>query len=154
MLTIDIPVSRAVKNFLTFKYGKVFQLNQNEWLGIIICSILNRKKDYYEPFDSADKGYTYSISMNFSQYNKLGIGIEEHKKNALSKALEKIFREYIFEKAVMDKRMYGIQYKDTMINTLEFYGVEDCDGYYEAIRRDFARKKVKIYSKTAPKIWK
>lgn len=149
-ISIDIPVSRAVRKFLIFKYGAEFILNQNEWLGILVASILNKKKTYkyYLPDKSNKEAvHYYRIYLSYSQYEKLGIMITPEKIESIAKALEKIFREYIFEKAIMDKNLYNIPYKNTIINTLEFYGVEDSDGYYESIRRDFSRKKNKITQK-------
>lgn len=150
MLYIDIPVSRAVKKFLTFKYGKEFYLNRTDWLGILVTTVLSKKRDYYnyKPVQSSYKQeYSYRVVINYAHYEKYGIIFTDAKKKQLSKVLEKTFREYLFEQAIMAKEIYGILYKDTIFNILQFYGIDDSDGYYDAIFRDFTRKKKDLLNK-------
>ncbi|AQY22664.1 hypothetical protein [Riemerella anatipestifer] len=150
-LEIKIPVTRAIKQFLIFKYGEVFKVNKTDWLGIIITSILNKKRsyNYYKPESSkylvTDDYYTISLSQ--SAFDKEGILIEDEHLRLISRALEKLFREHLFEQAILCRKLYQLNYKDTIINILEFYGIQDTDGYYDAIHRDFMRKKKNIIEK-------
>ena len=45
----------------------------------------------------------------------------------------------------MNKQYYGIDYKTSIENALDFYGiVEDAKSYYSTLIRDFTRKKEAI----------
>ena len=59
--------------------------------------------------------------------------------------MENIFRDSIYEQAIMNKQYYGIDYKTSIENALDFYGiVEDAKSYYSTLIRDFTRKKEAI----------
>ena len=62
--------------------------------------------------------------------------------NLIRKSIENIFRESLYEQAILNKECYGIDYKTTFENVLEYYGItEDDKSYYQSLMRDFNRKK-------------
>jgi len=59
--------------------------------------------------------------------------------------VESLFREHLYETAVLNKLYYDIEYKTSIENLLNFYGIhEEEKSYYQTIIRDFNRKKDKI----------
>lgn len=142
-ITIYLPVSFAIKKFLTQKFGEEYELNQSEWLGILVSSLLSKKNSNWENrFQHCNVGEVYKFTMKLSYADKHGIMISPTQEYLLRKSLENIFRENLYEQAIINKSLYDIDYKTTIENLLEFYGiVEEDKCYYQSLIRDFNRKK-------------
>lgn len=150
MITIHLPVSKPVLKFLTSKFGEEYIPSKDNWFGILINSLLEKKSSNWDfrKKKEDDLLYTYKISMKLSYTDKHGIHFTKYHEDLISKAVESLFREHIYEQAILNKRCYDIDYKTSIINALDFYGVdEDNKSYYQTIIRDFNRKKNKILQK-------
>lgn len=150
-LTIHLAVSKPVKKFLTTHFGREYQANQSDWLGILISSMLNRKSSSNweqrivkrEPFEE-----TYKININISYADKHGLFLMPIHENLLRKAIEGVFRQSIYQQALLNKEYYGIDYKTSFENILEHYGIDEEDkSYYQTLIRDFNRKKEDLIKK-------
>ena len=143
-ITIHLPVSKPMKKFLTSKFGEEYHPNQQDWLGILISSLLDRKSqsNWEHRISHADFPERYKIHLKLSYANKHGIIIMPIHENLIRKSIENIFRESLYEQAILNKECYGIDYKTTFENVLEYYGItEDDKSYYQSLMRDFNRKK-------------
>ena len=85
-------------------------------------------------------------NIKFPSYSdKHGICILPTHEQLLRRAVESLFREHLYETAVLNKLYYDIEYKTSIENLLNFYGIhEEEKSYYQTIIRDFNRKKDKI----------
>lgn len=146
-ITISLPVSLPIKKFLTTKFGKDYKPNQQEWFGILICSLLEKKtiSHWENRQKQEDFPEVYDIKISLSYCDKHGIYISAAHERLLRKSLESVFRENLYEQAILNKECYGIDYKTTFKNILEFYGTDANDSsYYQTLIRDFNRKKEAI----------
>jgi hypothetical protein len=146
-LTIHLPVSKPIKKFLVAKFGEEYHPTQNEWFGILITSLLHKKSygDFRQTKKTEELAETYKIGIRISFSEKHGIFLEKNHESLIQKAVENIFRDSIYEQAIMNKQYYGIDYKTSIENALDFYGiVEDAKSYYSTLIRDFTRKKEAI----------
>lgn len=147
LLTIHLPVSKPIHKFLTSKFGDEYQPNNNEWFGILISSLLERKSTYEYVPQKRDNAATekFRINIKISYSEKHGVFFTRNHENLIRKAIESLFREMLYEQAILNKRCYGIDYKTSIENALEFYGVDVSEkSYLQAITRDFNRKKEAI----------
>lgn len=150
-ITLHLPVSKPIKKFLAAHFGEEYQPNQSDWLGILISSLLNRKsasnwetrvmkREHFEE--------TYKINIRLSYADKHGIFLMPIHENLIRKAIENVFRESLYQQAILNKECYNIDYKTTFENQLEYYGIDEEDkSYYQTIIRDFNRKKEKLTNK-------
>ena len=150
LITIELPVSKHIKQFLVQKFGESFTPCRDNWLGVLITSLMEKKTTSWDTrlVNKEHFEYFYKISFSISYFNKYGIHLLPVHQQLLRKAIESNFREYIYEMAILNKEYYGIDYKTTIENTLDFYGIDEQDkSYYQTIIRDFNRKKEKILQK-------
>lgn len=146
LVSIFLPVSKPIKQFLTQKFGAEYQPSRDNWFGILISSLLSKKNSNWD-----DRGKNevfeeeYKISFKLSYSDKHGICILPTHEQLLRRAVESLFREHLYETAVLNKLYYDIEYKTSIENLLNFYGIhEEEKSYYQTIIRDFNRKKDKI----------
>ena len=136
LVSIFLPVSKPIKQFLTQKFGAEYQPSRDNWFGILISSLLSKKNSNWEE---------YKMSFKLSYSDKHGICILPTHEQLLRRAVESLFREHLYETAVLNKLYYDIEYKTSIENLLNFYGIhEEEKSYYQTIIRDFNRKKDKI----------
>ncbi|WP_372472612.1 hypothetical protein AB4865_07265 [Capnocytophaga sp. ARDL2] len=146
IITINLPVSKHLKEFLTTKFGKEYHLGTDNWFGVLISTLLERKSCWdFKPKKEEQNTEFYSIHIKLSYANKHGIFLTKGHEELLRKSIESLFRENIYEQALLNKECYGIDYKTTILNCLEYYGItDDNSNYLQALMRDFSRKKDRI----------
>lgn len=146
-IIVTVPVSGSLKKFLVTKFGDFYQPSQRHWLGILMFSLLVKKSNWETRggLRGVECTEVYDIHLSLSQFQKHGGNFSEEKLHLLRKALESVFREHIYEQCILNKKYYGIDYNASMRNILSFYGVpEEDSSYYQALMRDFTRKREKI----------
>lgn len=145
-IEIHLPVSVAIKKFLVAKFGGEYQTNNRDWFGMQIISLLERKSSYEPPVKSTKNDKfpeVYKIRLSVSHMDKHGIILTPYREDLLRRFIESVFRDTCFDFALMSKKLYNIDYKNSIRNFMNFYGIDDVEkSYFEALTRDFNRKRV------------
>lgn len=150
LLTIHLGLPQHLKKFLISKFGEEYHLSREDFLGILISSLLEKKSTGQYPYKLDKEKYSekYLIHISLSYAQKNGIYLIQEHEALIRRSVENIFRNNLYEQALINKECYGIDYKTTFLNTLEFYGIsEDNKSYFQMLMRDFNRKKEGIKSK-------
>lgn len=147
-ITIWLPVSSYIKNFLVAVYGDAYKVSATDDLGILILNILQKKSVYYEyKRKNDDRNTNYPIHISFSNFEKYGCVISEQQLYQINKSLDSNFRNTMYRNAIVNQHSFGIQYKKTILAYLKSYGITEDEMNYATIRKDFNRKKASIESK-------
>lgn len=147
MITIHLPVSKPMYQFLTAKFGEEYQPTKDNWFGILINSLLSKKNSNWDcrKKEAETFEYFYKINISLSYSDKHGLFFTKFHEDLIRRSVETIFREHLYEQAILNKRCYEIDYKTSIENALALYGVDEGDkSYYQTIMRDFTRKKEAI----------
>lgn len=143
-ITIDLPVTSYLQKYLTYRFGQLYQARESDWFGLLIINILSPKNEAdYELKNFKPNSY-YTITLGISKAEKRGFLVSKRKGEQLAKAVENYFRNELYLSAIMNARHFDIDYKTTIINTLESYGITEEELHYESIRKDFNRNKKSI----------
>lgn len=144
-IEIKLPVPEHLQLFLKAKFGEEYHTTNRDWFGIQILSLLEKKsvcRYALESCKSENYSMYYKIKIRFSHSDRFGIILPPHRENMLRKFVESLFRDACFEFALINKELYDIDYKSSIINFLNYYNIDETKGtYLETIVRDFNRKK-------------
>lgn len=145
---IHIPCPVYIKKYIEVSFGTDYQINQTDWLGIFVFSLLQKKSHptYHYAGQKKAKSYTDQLVFNFSihQANKHGFFLINSDELKIVKEIDDIFRRTMYAQALINQESFGIEYKSTILSNLEAYGITESDLPYETIRRDFNRQKNEI----------
>lgn len=145
IIEIHLPVSKAIKCFLTEKFGEAYKTSTKDWFGMHATSLLQTKSNYDYTFTGqkkSDNTDTYKFMVSVSHQNTNGFILTPNREDMLRKFIESVFRDACFSFALMSKEFYNIEYKNSIINFLNYYNIDETEGsYIDALMRDFNRKK-------------
>ena len=143
-ITIHLPVTPAIKKYMIGKFGKDYIINMDDWFGNMVINMLENKTNKFYSTSNRDSDFKteeYNISFSTSTADKNGIRIIPQHEAAIFNIINKIFREELYSQALINKRNYYIDYQTTISNILDSYDISDDELSYDALKRDFARKK-------------
>lgn len=143
-ITIDLPVTSYLQKYLTVKFGTLYQARESDWFGLLIINILSPKNETDYELKNFKSDSFYTISIGISKAEKRGFIVSKRKGEQLAKAVENYFRSELYSSAILNARNFDIDFKTTIINTLESYGITEEELHYESIRKDFNRNKKNI----------
>jgi len=143
-ITIDLPVTSYLQKYLTVKFGTLYQARESDWFGLLIINILSPKNEREYEFKKIKSDSFYTVTIGISKAEKCGFLISKSKGEQLAKAVENYFRSELFSSAILNARNFDVDYKTTIINTLESFGITEEELHYESIRKDFNRNKKNI----------
>jgi len=146
-ITIHLPVTPAIKKYMIGKFGKDYIINMDDWFGNMVINMLeNKSHKFYNTSDrdSMKKSETYDISFSLSTAEKNGVKIIPQHEVAIFNIVDKIFREELYSQALINKKNYLIDFQTTISNILDSYDISDDELSYDALKRDFHRKKEKL----------
>lgn len=145
--TLKIPVNPAVKKYLEIRLGKNYQIGLDDWFGIIIYNFLiNKTNKHFKitPKMREQSPCYFEIGISENQAAKAGIFLTEKQETSINNIVEKILRDEIFYAAVMNKKLYQIDYRITVNNILDSYDISEDELPFETLIKDFDRKKNNI----------
>lgn len=147
-MTIDLPVSEPMMLFLKHRYGEEYEVNMKDWLGVMVSSILTKKSNYQAESvgtikDTEKYSSTYRLILSWSSCERHGIFLSQYREKLLRKCIEELFRSTLYDIMEMNKQNYDIDYKTTLNQMLEHYGICDAEHsqYVDALIRGFFRKR-------------
>lgn len=146
-ITIHLPVTPAIKKYMIGKFGKDYIINMDDWFGNMIINMLENKSNKHYNTSNRDVGSktdTYAINFSVSTSEKNGVRIIPQHEAAIFNIVDKIFREELYSQALINKKNYLIDYQTTISNILDSYDISDDELSYDALKRDFHRKKEKL----------
>ncbi len=150
-LELEVPV--YLKKILELKYGVDFVVTESSMLGMLLLNHLNKKTDKnYSILQKhiianrfAKSIYPIFISENLARRN--GYVISDDKSKKIIKAIDRDIRNNLYEHAILNHRDYGIEYQTTFLNFLDLYDISEEELTYEALKKDFNRKRKNIVKK-------
>ncbi|MGD1319545.1 hypothetical protein [Chryseobacterium sp. 2R14A] len=149
-ITIHLPVTPAIKKYLVrslLKEKQDYILNIDDWFGLIVINMLEYKgsKHYnITPTQEEKKTETFDIHLSISAAHKNGFTILPQYEVAIFNIVDRMFRESMYKSALINKNNYGIDYQTTINDILDSYDITEEEMTYDAIKRDFDRKKEKL----------
>lgn len=148
-VTLSISCPTYIRKFVEKSFGIEYELNQSDWIGIFIYSLLQKKTHPTYHYRSQRKTFEYDdklrlrFSMSMAEKNGFFlIGSDEKK---IIKCIDDIFRKTIYRQALINHDNYGIDYQTTILNNLETYDITEDDLPYETLRKDFNRVKKELF---------
>lgn len=144
---MHLPVTPALKKFLTARFGTDYRLSIDDWFGAIVLNVLqNKTNKHYEVLGrnkdvNKYKTEKFSITLSMSTAEKSGFLFLPRHQASLHNIVDSIFREDMYIQALTNKTNYMIEYQTTIRNVLASYDITDEEMSYDSIKRDFARKK-------------
>lgn len=146
-ISIALPVPIYLKKILTTRFGEKYAAKEDNWFGILIINVLQRKSDRRYEYKKNAEGEVYVITIAYEKARDKGFGINEIKAKAIIRSITRNFREELYYQAVMNNIHYGIDYKTSIQNILDSYDILEEELSYETLRKDFNRKKEQIINK-------
>lgn len=148
MIKILIQVPVYLKKFLEKTYGESYQLQHDDYLGILILNTLKKKSNtYYEFTKSKGEMSNYEVCISMSFFDKYGCSINENDMILLGRAIDNWFRQNLYQTAILNEKHFNIPFKETIVHYISSYGISEDELSYSTIRRDFNRKKESIAEK-------
>lgn len=126
-------------------YGKEYKAVTSDELGVLIISTLQKKTAHVslKP-PKGDNLVPYTISVSMSYFGKHGCHIFDRDRSLIAKTIDRWFRHSLYRAAIINQKMFNIDYKDTFEGYLKNYNIPEDELNYSTIRRDFNRKKKDI----------
>ena len=146
-ISIALPVPLYLKKILVAKYGEKYATKEDNWFGILIINVLQRKSDRRYEYKKNKEGEVYVVTIAYEKARDKGFGINDMKAKAIIRSITRNFREELYFHAVMNNLHYGIDYKTSIQNVLDSYDILEDELSYETLRKDFNRKKAAILKK-------
>ncbi|WP_300685501.1 hypothetical protein [Chryseobacterium sp.] len=149
-ITINLPVSPAIKKYLTTRLGNNYHLTNNDWFGIIFLNMLENKNNKYYEFigkKTTNRIETFPITISLSMADKNGFIIRAKHETQINKIIDDVFRQDMYIQALINKKEYGIEYQTSLSNILDAYDITDEELTIDSLKRDFIRKRADIESK-------
>ena len=146
-ITIHLPVTPAIKKYMICKFGKDYIINMDDWFGNMVINMLENKTNKFYNTSNRDVGLKtqiFDINFSVSTADKNGVRIIPQHEAAIFNIIDKIFREEMYSQALINKRNYFIDFQTTISNILDSYDISEDELSYEALKRDFHRKKEKL----------
>ena len=149
-ITIHLPVTPAIKKYLVRSLTKEKQdyvLNIDDWFGLIVINMLENKssKNYnITPTQEGQKTEIFDIQLSISAAQKNGFIILPQHETAIFNIVDRMFRESMYKTALINKKNYQIDYQTSINDILDSYDITEEEMSYDAIKRDFNRKKEKL----------
>ncbi len=146
---IRITVNPAVKKYLEIKFGKKYTLCTDQWFGIMIYNFLLYKtnKDFKITPKIRDQKDFFEVIISQNQAEKAGISLTEKQEASINNIVEKILREEIYYAAILNKKLYMIDYRITINNILDSYDITEEDLPFDTLIKEFDRKKNSLTEK-------
>lgn len=140
---LEIPVTRHVRKYLEYTFGKCYVFSSKDFLGRILCGVLQKGIRYKENI-KADTVYIIKISKDND--GRIGDFIEWENVCYLNKGIDDVFRRQLY--FLMDhNRKFGLSdAKTTMLQVLKEINITEDDFDSASFYRDYMRKK--RYKKT------
>lgn len=144
MITIDIPVSKAAKKFLTTKYGPQFIVSSNYPLGITILAVLNKSVQSIRQDYKIDKfPEVYQIYISEDQMSRDGCWLSVKDVKTLANYIEKDFREFVYTHTALTSSFRKSKYREILRHVLTSYNITEDDWNLASVIKDFDRAKEK-----------
>jgi len=148
--SIEIPVNPAVKKYLEIKLGKEYHLSTDDWFGIMIYNFLiykSNKNFKITPKRISDNPSFFTVFISENQAEKNGISLTEKQEISINNMVEKIFREEMYNLAILNKTLCEIEYRVSINYFLDSFDITEDDLSFDTIIKDFDRKKFTMMEK-------
>lgn len=142
MITIDIPVSKAAKKYLTSQFGDRFEVSPVSQLGITILALLSKTpQSVRNEYTGVKYPERYSLYITEEQMNRDGCWLTKKSMMIIASQIEQDMRDFLFKHTLLIARSQPSMYKETMRNALDAFNITEEDLSLSAIMKDFDRKK-------------
>lgn len=149
-ITHQLPVSPHVYKYLTATCGSDhIKASRKSWIGNLVLDI--QTKDFkYKPLTSK-MDHIFKVTITEHDFNHLGTNITPKSAKVFNKTIDMIFREKLYEHALIANRINGIPIMKYLEGSLEIYDITEDDLKFDTLYRDFKRKKDHILNLKQPK---
>lgn len=146
-ISIHLPVTPAIKKYLTVRVGENYTVRFEDWFGGIVLSVLENTGSKHGQLvnkreNTATEEFTFTISLSYAEKN--GFIILPKHEVLINNIIEDIFRKEMYIQALINKKCYKIEYHTTFSNIMDVYDITDDDLTMDAVKKEFIRKRADI----------
>lgn len=144
-ITINLNLPTYLSKYLKKQFGDSYKVSQKDWLGILLVAHLKKKNAsgyHYKKEVQKETSYPVMVSTNSAYRN--GFHLLKENNQQIVNAIDGVFRTSLYHTAIINYENYSIDYKTSIMNVLEMYGITEEDLQYDTIRKDFNRKRKDI----------
>lgn len=149
-ISINLPVTPAIKKYLTIKLGSEYRLTSIDWFGSIVFSMLENKTKKHNCIKDVNiscKTGIFQFTMSYDLSTKIGFILSPKHETMIHNIVDRIFRDEIYYTAIRNKEFYDIEYQTSINDILDSYDIIDEDITWDALYKEFTRKKKNIKSR-------
>jgi len=150
-ISIDLPVTPAIKKYLAIKLGPEYRLTSMDWFGSIVFSMLEKKgikkHNCIKDTNISNKTEVFQFIMSYNLTTKIGFVLSPKNATMIHNIVDRVFRDEIYYTAIRNKEFYDIEYQTSINDILDSYDIIDEDITWDAIYKEFTRKKKNIKSR-------
>ena len=149
-VVLHVPCPPYIRKFVEASFGENIEINQTNWLGIFIYSLLQKKSHptYHYAGQKKAAGYDDRLVFSFSvhQANKNGYFIINSDEAKIIRHIDDVFRRSVYAQALINKESFGLEFKSTITSILDSYNITENELQYETLKKDFDRVKKSLLS--------
>lgn len=140
-ISLEIPIKSYLKKYLEVSFGKEIKLTERSWLGLLVLNLLKRQNFKNKNYEYSPKNYNDSLilTMHLDKMYRHGSVVNEVHVHYFNKAIAHIMRDELIKQALINERIYGINFKTSILNVLDAYDITEEELNYENIRKHFNR---------------